>query len=364
MLAPHPISHAQRSGNETHRRLVNRHSAISHRTTVEEDAMQVKLRTLGLWLSAIVFAPSMVAVAQDKPSGYPARPIRIIISVAPGAGADYIARTTAQILADRWGQNAVVDSRPGGGGVIAVETLARANPDGHTMLQYGDGMVLMGAQKRVPFDVFKAFEPVVSSSTQPYILIAHPSLAAQSAKELIALSAAKPVTYGGGGGMFATVHVGIERLAAETGMRVKYIAYKGSAPAILAVMAGEIQMACTSAMAATSAIRTGKVRGLANLGERRIPALPDLPTIAEQGITGYKLTNRYNLWVPAGTPQPVIMAINQVVSEGMHAPQMVQRLAVEGSEPAERLMPAELKKTIAREYAEVERTLKTIAQTR
>jgi tripartite-type tricarboxylate transporter receptor subunit TctC len=341
-----------------------RHQAIFHQLTVEENAMQIQLPMLGFWLAAIVFAPSMVAVAQDKVAGYPARPIRIIISVAPGAGADFIARATAQILADRWGQNAVVDSRPGGGGVIAVELLSRANPDGHTLLQYGDGMVLIGAQKRVPFDVLKVFTPVVSSSTQPYILIAHPSLAAQSVKELIALSAAKPVTYGGGGGMFATVHVGIERLAALSGMRVKYVVYKGSAPAILALMGGEIQMACTSAMAATSAIRSGKVRGLANLGEKRIAALPDLPTIAEQGISGYKLTNRYNLWVPAATPQPVIMAINQAVGEGMHAPHMAQRLAVEGSEPAERLTPAELKKTIAREYAEVERTLKTMAQTR
>jgi tripartite-type tricarboxylate transporter receptor subunit TctC len=324
--------------------------------------MQLKSAVFGLWLAAVVFAPSMVAVAQDKPSGYPARPIRIIISVAPGAGADFIARATAQLLTDSWGQNAVVDSRPGGGGVIAVELLSRASPDGHTLLQYGDGMVLMGAQKRVPFDVLKAFEPVVSSSTQPYILIAHPSLAAQSIKELIALSAAKPVTYGGGGGMFATVHVGVERLAALSGMRVKYVVYKGSAPAILAVMGGEIQLACTSAMAATSAIRSGKVRGLANLGERRIPALPDLPTIAEQGVSGYKLTNRYNLWVPAGTPQPIILAINRVVAEGMHAPPMVQRLAVEGSEPAERMTPAELKKTIMREYVEVERTLKAIQQ--
>ena len=326
--------------------------------------MHLKSFTFGLWLAAIVFAPGMVAVAQDKASGYPARPIRIIISVAPGAGADFIARATAQMLTDRWGQNAVVDSRPGGGGVVAVELLSRSNPDGYTLLQYGDGMVLMGAQKRVPFDVLTMFEPVVSSSTQPYILIAHPSVAAQSVKELIAFSAAKPLTYGGGGGVGATVHVGVERLAALSGMRLKYIAYKGSAPAILALMAGEIQMACTSAMAATSAIRTGKVRGVANLGERRIAALPDLPTIAEQGVPGYKLTNRYNLWVPAGTPQPVITAINRVVSDGIHAPQMVQRLALEGSEPADRATPAELKKTIAREYVELERTLKTIEQKR
>lgn len=326
--------------------------------------MHVKRWKFGFWLAAIVLAPGMVAVAQDKVPGYPARPIRIIIAVAPGAGADFIARTTAQLLADRWGQNAVVDSRPGGGGVVAVELLNRSTADGHTLMQYGDGMVLIGVHKRVPFDVMKAFEPVVASSTQPYILLAHQDLAAHSIKELIALSAVKPVTYGGGGGAGATVHVGMERLGAVSGMRLKYVAYKGSAPSILALMGGEIQMACSSAMAATAAIRTGKVRGLANLGTKRIAALPDLPTIAEQGIPDYKLTNRYNLWVPAGTPRPIMMAINRVISDGMHTPQMTQRLALEGGEPAERLTPDELKKTILREYAEVERTVRMIEQKR
>ena len=244
-------------------------------------------------------ACNAAAQTPDKPAGYPVRPLRIIISVAPGAGADFIARATAQMLIDKWGQNAVVDSRPGGGGIVAVEMTSRASPDGYTMLQYG-GMALIGAQKRVPFDVRKAFEPVVASSTQPYVLLAHLSLPAKTIKEAIALSAAKPLTYGGGAGVGATVHVGMEQLAMVSGMKLKYVAYKGSAPAILALMGGEINMACSSAMAATGAIRTGKVKGLATLGPKRAPSLPDLPTIGEQGVANYSLTNRYNLWVPAG----------------------------------------------------------------
>jgi len=318
------------------------------------------IRKLAWWLMPAALGGSAAALAQDKAAGYPVRPIRIIIAVAPGAGADFMARGAAQLLSDKWGQNAVVDSRPGGGGVVAIEMAAKAAPDGYTIMQYGDGMLLMAAQKRVPFDVLKAFDPVVALSAQPYVLIAHVSLPAKSVKELVALSAAKPLTYGGGGGVGATVHVGMERFAKVSGVKLKYIAYKGSAPAILALMGGEINMATTSAMAASAAIRSGKVRGIATLGPKRMASLPDLPSIAEQGVKGFTLTNRYNWWVPAGTPRSIIAALNQVVSDGMHSPQMAQRLAAEGAEPAERMTPAELKATLAREYVEVERAVKEL----
>ena len=312
------------------------------------------------WLAPAVLAYGAVALAQDKAAGYPIRPIRIIISVAPGAGADFIARGAAQILSDRWGQNAVVDSRPGGGGVIAVELAARAAPDGYTIMQQGDAMLLLGALKRVSFDVLKTFDPVVALSAQPYILMVHPSVPAKSIKDLIALSAAKPLTYGGGGGIGQTVHVGMERLAKVSGMKLRYVAYKGSAPAILALMGGEINVATSSAMAASAAIRTGKVRGIATLGPKRLASLPDLPSISEQGVSGYTLTNRYNWWVPVGTPRAVTAALNRVISDGMRTPEMMKRLAAEGSEPPERMTPAELKATVAREYVEVERTVKEL----
>jgi tripartite-type tricarboxylate transporter receptor subunit TctC len=322
--------------------------------------MSTITRRLACWLTPAVLACSTAVLAQDKSTGYPARPIRIIISVAPGAGADFMARAAAQILSDRWGQNAVVDSRPGGAGVIAAELTARAAPDGHTILQFGDGLVLMAAQKRAPFDVLKTFEPVVSLSIQPYILLVHANVTAKSIKELIALSATRPWTYSGGNGVGSSVHLGMERLASQSGMKLKYIAYKGAAPSILAVMSGEINMATASAMAGSAAIRTGKVRGVASTGLTRIAALPDLPTVAEQGVPGYSLTNRYNWWVPAGTPRAIIAALNRVVSDGMHSPQMVQRLAVEGSAPAERMTPAELKATVAREYDQFAHTLKEL----
>lgn len=125
-------------------------------------------------------------------------------------------------------------------------------------------------------------------------------------------------------------------------------------------MGGEIHMAVTSAIAATGAMRTGKVRALASLGLTRIPAMPDLPTIAEQGFPGFKITNRYNLYAPAGTPRPIIAAINRIVGDGMHSPQMVQRLQADGSQAAERMSPEQLKSALAREYAEIEQQVKQL----
>ena len=155
------------------------------------------------------------------------------------------------------------------------------------MMQYGDGMMLIRAHKRVAFDPFKAFDPVVSSTTQPYVLLVQPGLPARSIKELIALSATRPITYSGGGGVGGTVHVGIERLGSTAGLKLKYIGYKGASPSLIALMGGEIQMVAASAMASSAAIRTGKVRGLASTGAKRIASLPDIPTVAEQGVPGW-----------------------------------------------------------------------------
>ena len=319
--------------------------------------MSSKLSSLVCLVVPAAFAFSTAAPAQDKTAGYPNRPVRIIISVSPGAGADMIARATAQMLSEHWKQNVVVEPRPGGGGVIASEMAARATPDGYTLYQNGFGLLLQGAMKRVPFDVLKTFDPMVRTTSQPYILIAHQSLAAKSVKELIALSAEKPLTYSGSSGIGSTVHLGMERFATLSGMKLKYIAYKGSAPAILALMGGEINMAATSAMSAIAAIKTGKVRPVATLGLKRVAALPDLPTFAEQGYPGFSITNSYSLWTPAGTPRAIVAEINHVVSAGMHTPQMTKRLQASGSEPAERMTPAELKKVVEREYADIARSV-------
>lgn len=322
--------------------------------------MNIMIRKWGCWLTPAVFAYSTAVLAQDKPPGYPVRPIRIVIGVAPGAGADMVARMAAQIISDKWGQNVVVEPRPGGGGVIASTLVSKAEPDGYTLYQNGFGLLLLGATKRVPFDVSKTFEPVVRTTSQPYILLVNASIPAKSVKELIAHSAAKPLTYAGSSGVGSTVHLGMERLGSLSHMKLKHIAYKGSSPAILALMGGEINMAATSAMSAIAATKTGKVRALATLGLKRVPVLPDLPSVAEQGFPGFSITNSYNLWVPAGTPPAIIAALNSIVSKGMNAPEIEKRLIASGSEAVDPMSSKDLKAELARDYVEIERSVKQL----
>jgi tripartite-type tricarboxylate transporter receptor subunit TctC len=152
----------------------------------------------------------------------------------------------------------------------------------------------------------------------------------------------------------------MERLAKLSGAKLLHVPFKGTAPSLVAVMGGEIHMVAGSSIAALAAARTGKVRALAALGLTRIPSMPDLPTFAEQGVPGYKLTNNYRLFAPAGTPRPILAAINRVVSDGMHAPAMTQRLAAEGAQPGERASSEEIRAQLVRDYAEFEQQVKQL----
>ena len=319
---------------------------------------------MGIACFRCTVAASMLLVscgtfAQDKPANYPQRPIRLIVTVAAGAGADTIARAAGQFMSERWGQTVVVDNRAGGSGVIGSETVANSAPDGYTLLSYADAILLLGVTKRVAFDPLKTFEPVVTMTSQPYVLVIQPNLPINNLEEFVAYSQKVTLTYGSSG-IAGTVHLGMERLAQLSGAKLLHVPFKGTAPSLVAVMSGEIHMVAGSSIAALAAAKTGKVRALATLGLKRIPSLPDLPTFAEQGLPGYKLTNNYRLFAPAGTPRPIILAINGVVSDGMHSPAMAQRLAAEGAQPGERATPEQIRAELMRDYVELEEQVKNL----
>ena len=178
-------------------------------------------------------------------------------------------------------------------------------------------------------------------------------------KDFVAYSQKVTLTYGSSG-IGGTVHLGMERLAQVSGAKLLHVPFKGTAPSLIAVMGGEIHMVAGSSIAALTAAKTGKVRALATLGPTRIPSMPDLPTFAEQGLAGYKLTNSYRLFAPAGTPRPILNAINRVVSDGMHSPAMAQRLAADGAQPGDRANPQEIRAQLVRDYAELDRQVKQL----
>ncbi len=312
----------------------------------------------GALLAALVCSTG--ATAADRPNGFPAKPIRLIIPVQPGAGSDAIARAAAQAMIDAWSQNAIVDNRPGGSGLIASELVANASPDGYTLLSTGDIILLLDAAKRLPFQALKAFDPVVATTTQPYILIANLDAPFKSVKEMIAYAKNKQVTYSGSSGVGSTVHVGMSYFARISKAKLLYVPYKGSAPSIIATMGGEIMMTAASSIASSAAIRTGKVRAIATLGLTRLKAMPDLPTFAEQGYPGFSITNSYGIYAPAGTPPAVLSAINRVVSDRMHSPQTTKHLAADGSEPAERMTPKELRAAMEKRLADYKKQVANI----
>ena len=314
--------------------------------------------------TAVLLSATPVAQtqAQDKPPDYPKKPIRVVVGIAPGGGLDNMVRLGAQKLVERWGQSVIVDNRPGGGTVIAMDMVSQAVPDGYTLLGASETLMMNGVLKRAPYDVRTAFIPIVQLTTQPYVLVVHPSLPARSVKELIALAKSKPgaLSYGSQG-MGTTGHIGWERFNLMTGTNIQHVPYKGASLALVDVIGGQIQMTFSIIAATGPHMKSGKLRGLGLTGLRRSELLPDLPTVSEAaGLPGFQVHNTYGYLAPAGTPRPIVRAINAVISQGMNAPETVKALAADGSEVVAPATSEDFKAKFDREYAALEKLLKTI----
>jgi len=269
------------------------------------------------------------AIAQEQ---YPVRPVRVVVAFAPGGGTDIVARSLAARLTTRFGQQFVVDNRPGAGGITGIELVAKAQPDGYTLLVVSSSFAANAALRKTSYDPVNGFQPIALLSRQALLVLVHPSVPVNNVKELIALAKAKPgaLSYGSSG------NGGIQHLATEmfknmANVDIVHVPYKGTAPAMTDLMAGQIHMSMLSIVASLSQVRSGKLKGLAVSSLHRAEAAPEIPTVAEAGVPGYSFYGWYCLLAPAKTPRNVVNALNAAVVSALQSPEVRDRLAADGS---------------------------------
>jgi len=274
------------------------------------------------------------AIAQSSMQ-YPAKPIRMIVPSAPGSGPDIMARTIAQKLTEAWGQTVVVEARPGAGGIIGSEAVAKAPADGYTLIMgnAGSHSVNPSLYSKLPYDPLKDFAPVALVSSAPNILIVHPSLPVKSAKDLINLAKARPgeLTFGSGGNG-STAHLSGEMFRTMAGIKLVHVPFKGAPAAVLGVMTGEISMAILNLPPALPHVRSGRLKALGVSTSKRSAAVPDLPTIAESGLPGYAATAWYGVLAPAGTSREIILKLNAEIVKSLRNDEVKKRIAADGGE--------------------------------
>jgi len=287
-------------------------------------------------LAALIGAFLLSATAAAQTGGpYPSRPIRMIVPSAPGSGPDIMARAIGQKLTEAFGQQVVVDDKPGAGGIIGSETAAKSPPDGYTLIMANAGSHAVNASlySKLPYDPVKDFAPITLVSSAPNILIVHPSLPVKSAKDLIALAKAKPGELAfGSGGNGSTAHLSGEMFRTMAGIDIVHVPYKGSPSAVLAVIAGQVALAFPNIPPALPHVKTGKLKALAVTTAKRSAAVPELPTVAESGLPGYEATAWFGVLAPAGTPRDIIDRLNGAIVKSLRAPEMQQRLKADGAQ--------------------------------
>jgi tripartite-type tricarboxylate transporter receptor subunit TctC len=304
-------------------------------------------------LAAVAAAPA--ATAQS----YPAKPVRIVVHFPPGGPTDLVARLVGQRMSEAWGQQVIVDNRPGAGGVIGVELVVRSQPDGHTLLfATGGSMSITPALgKKLPYDVFSDVTPVSLLVINPQLLVLHPSVPANSVAELIRLAKARPgqLNYASVG-PGSPQHLGMELLKSLTGTDMVHIPYKGTAPAVTDLLAGQVSFMFNSMPSVLPHVRVGRLKALAVSTGRRSPAVPDIPTVAEAGVPGFHYATWYGLFAPAATPKDVIAKVNAEVNRILQDKEIARRLISEGAEPAPGT-PEDLGKYMRAEYEQWKKTI-------
>ncbi|MGV3626973.1 MAG: Bug family tripartite tricarboxylate transporter substrate binding protein [Betaproteobacteria bacterium] len=287
----------------------------------------------------IAFLAVLISAAAVSPvhaqSGYPSRPIRLIVPLAAGGPSDILARSMAQQLSELMKQTVLVDNRAGAGGVIGTDIAAKSPGDGYTMLLLAVATYSINAGRyaKLPYDPIKDLKPVSILAGAPYVLVTHPALPVHTLKELVALDKKRPgqLNYSSGGAGTGP-HLATEVLKAATGMTAVHVAYKGAGPAMNDLVAGQVQFQLANMIASLPLVKAGRLRGIAISGSKRSRALPDLPTIAESGVSGLDEVGGHMILVPGSTPQPIVARLHQELLKVLQQPDVKSRLEGEGAE--------------------------------
>jgi tripartite-type tricarboxylate transporter receptor subunit TctC len=274
------------------------------------------------------------AAAHAADSSYPTRPVRLVVSFAPGGGVDATARVFAPKLSELMGQNWIPDNRAGAGGNLASEIVARANPDGHTVLMAIDTQLSANPSLyTLPFSVEKDLRPVIILAATDQVVVVHPSVPAKNLKEFIALAKQKPGTFRyGSGGVGSSNHLTGEVLKRAVGIDIAHVPYKGAGPSLIGILTGEIQMNMSSPASTVGYVQSGKLRAIVRTGSKRAKLMSEVPTVAESGYPGFEIIQWYGLVVPAATPKNVVARIYNDSKKALQSPDVqvqMERLGLE-----------------------------------
>ena len=289
---------------------------------------------MSLHLHAAVLAIALIATSPATAQDYPRKQIDLIVPFVAGGTTDNIARLIAQRFSDSWTQTVIVNNRPGSGGTLAAQLVAKAPPDGHTLLITTIGFTITAAMQKLPYDPIKDFAPITELASLPLMLVVHPSVPATNLQEFIAIAKAKQ-----GGLDFASAGIGTSpHLAGEmfksmAGVDLVHVPFKGNAEANNAMLGGHVKIYFGLVPAVLQHVKAGSLRALAVTTERRLPYLPDVPTIAESGFPAYEISSWQAAFAPAGTPKDVVAKINGELVRMVNGPDVRARMAVEGAEP-------------------------------
>jgi tripartite-type tricarboxylate transporter receptor subunit TctC len=319
------------------------------------------IRTLfAVSVTALGLAPAALAQGKDPAARYPERPIRLIVPFPPGGSTDGAARIIGHKLTERWGQQVLVDNRPGATGMVGSELGAKANPDGYTLLfgTIGSHAVNVSLFK-LGYDPLKDFEPITMTAAVGNVLVVHAKSPIRSVKELIAAAKAKPgeLTFASSG-IGGAPHLTGEFFSLQAGVKMTHVPYKGGGPAMADLVAGNVTMSFASMTSALPFIKDGRLRPLAVSSARRSPQLPEVPTMIEAGLPNFEVRDWQGLFVPRGTPKAIVDRLNQALTAVLRQPDTVERFAALGMEIIAS-SPEQFRKDIA---AEIQRWAKVVKE--